>query len=627
MAEIPAKIGKYKIEKLIAKGGMGEVYKGLHPTLKRDVILKKLTIHGNKQFVERFNREARIMMDFKNDNIVDVYDHFKEGEAYYIVLEYVDGMALDSFIQKERYINNDLALYIILEISKALKYAHDKNVVHRDIKPGNILISKTGEIKLVDFGIAVSEEESDQNLTKVGMTLGTPSYMAPEQFENTKNVDKRADIYSVGVMLYEMVTGKKPYPSGLTPECINQIQKGKHKAANKVNPRVNRMVLGYIKRLMHPRKNKRIQDLGTIIHRLERFFRKQNIGLFKERISDSILDKKLKALPVKKSNKFILPLLIVIIVGIGSYLFINSGLQYEIFRSGSYGALRIKLRVDKKYNKEVDEIFIKSKLWREKINGSLDLRDNSNYDFIIKPDNEGNFNIFETKRIYLPKGFYRLKFMVDGNIFWANFQIKSRNIQKQNANTVKGLLVELQHKEPNPLPFNPKLRVINQVTKEDITAESNLLHRGSDKDKYKKFVNGVEGLKTGQVHYFRITKKDFYQKDFVLWIGPDQTEMDLDAELYPNPGTIKVITNQEDIKIRLNGERSYIKGDLNQDYIKLDKLGVDGENLLLTPGEYNLLFTYKGNKIEKTVTVQSNKEVVISVNYNKENKSISIDGK
>ena len=132
MAKIPTKIGKYVITNKVAEGGMGAVYKGVHPTLNRDVILKKLTLSDDNHIIERFKREARIMMDFKNDNIVDVYDHFKAGGSYYIVLEFVDGMALDELIKKERYLSNDMALLIFLECCKALSYAHKNNVVHRD---------------------------------------------------------------------------------------------------------------------------------------------------------------------------------------------------------------------------------------------------------------------------------------------------------------------------------------------------------------------------------------------------------------------------------------------------------------------------------------------------------------
>lgn len=621
--ETPSKIGKYKIDSLIATGGMGAVYKGLHPTLNRNVILKKLTLQGNEQFVERFNREARIMMDFKNDNIVDVYDHFEEGDCYYIVLEYVDGEALDSFIRKERYLPNDLALYIIYEISKALKYAHDKNVVHRDIKPANILISKEGDIKLVDFGIAVSEEEAEHDLTKVGMTLGTPSYMAPEQFENSKNVDKRADIYSVGVMLYEMVTGKKPYPSGLTPECIANIQKGKHTSARKVNPKVNSMVLKYIKKLMHPKLKSRVQDLDVIIRKLGRHFKRAEIELFRHRISNTVQEKEVVPLPVKKSKKFILPLVLAGLAGIGSLLFIRAGYHNEFFRASSYGALRVNLRVNKSYYKEVDEIFIKSKLFSE--DGSdLEYIEDSNFDFVIKPDEQSKFNVFHAKKIYLKAGYYRLKFMVDGNLFWTNFQIKPRKVQKENAHTYNGLLLDLKHKEPRALPFNPVVKVIDQITKEDITKDSDIfIKKGKN---FVGFESDDKALLTGQIHYFRVNKKGYYSKDFILRISPDQTDLDLDIQMFPKPGYLSITSNQEGIKYRLNGKKEYIQGDLTQAEIKIEKMTLETDKMILSPGEYTILFTYKGNTVEKKFNIKTGSELDVKINYNKENKSISLTG-
>ncbi|MCG8481204.1 MAG: serine/threonine protein kinase, partial [Spirochaetales bacterium] len=208
MAKTVESIGKYKVLSRLAQGGMGAVYTARHPTLERTVIIKKLTLRGNADIRERFRREAQIMMDLRNDAIVDVYDHFREGSSYYIVLEYVDGMSLDALIRQRRYLPNAIALLILREVCRALAYAHDKGVVHRDIKPANILISNEGEVKLVDFGIATihgGDEESD--LTRDGMTLGTPSYMAPEQFRNTRSVDKRADIYSLGCVGYWLLTG------------------------------------------------------------------------------------------------------------------------------------------------------------------------------------------------------------------------------------------------------------------------------------------------------------------------------------------------------------------------------------------------------------------------------------
>lgn len=621
MSNTPTKIGKYAIESLVAKGGMGEVYKGKHPTLNRDVILKKLTIEGNDQFIERFNREARMMMDFKHDNIVNVYDHFKEGNSHYIVLEYVDGEALDCFILRERYIPNDLALYIIQEVSKALKYAHDKGVVHRDIKPGNILISKTGDIKLVDFGIAVSEEEANQDLTKVGVTLGTPSYMAPEQFKNSKNVDKRADIYSVGVMLYEMVTGKKPYPSGLSPECIANIQKGKHKSAKKVNPKVNGMVLSYIRKLMHPNIKRRVQDLEIIINKLKKHFKKQSLEIYKMRIADSVLGRELVPLPVRKQNKLLLPLIGGFIIAAGVFYFFYNGFHNEYFYSGSRGALRVNISVNKEYYKEVDEIFIKSKIFLEN-KGKLEYIDLARIEFLIDRELPGEFNVFKSKKLYLKEGYYRLKMMVDGNLIWTNFEIKPGKHQKENAHTINGLLIDLVHTPPKQLPFYPRITVLDQVSDKNITDTATILIRKGDK--FELFNSNDKSLKTGEIQYFQISKKGYYTKDFILKVSPDQTDLNLDVELHPKPGVLTINTNQEGIKIRINGKKYYIKGDLSRENVKLNKLEQKKYELVLTPGNYSILFTYKGNTIEKSYSIESEKTLNVEIKYNKENKSLSI---
>ena len=243
MAKIsPEKIGKYKVVSVIAKGGMGIVYKAIHPTLKRYIIIKKLTMRGNPELRERFKREAEILLDLRHRNIVHMFDYFVEAGSHYIALEFVDGMSLDKLLVKTKKLSCQTAMLIFRDACKALLYAHENGIVHRDIKPGNILISSHGEIKLADFGIASSEKEAETNLTQDGSTLGTPSYMPPEQFSETKKVDNRADIYAMGVMLYEMVTGKKPFSGSFSPETILQIQKGKFTSPEKIEASVDRTI-------------------------------------------------------------------------------------------------------------------------------------------------------------------------------------------------------------------------------------------------------------------------------------------------------------------------------------------------------------------------------------------------
>lgn len=210
-SEIPEMIGKYKVQGIIAKGGMGVVYKAIHPSLKRYVVIKKMTARNKSGNAERFKKEAQILLDLQSPYIVHLFDYFTEGGYRYMVEELVDGYALDKLVNRQCALPVPLAMLIMQDSCFALKYAHSKEIVHRDIKPGNILISKRGEIKLADFGIASDSQEED-TLTQSGVALGTPAYMPPEQFENSATVDSRADIYALGIMLYEMITGTKPYP-------------------------------------------------------------------------------------------------------------------------------------------------------------------------------------------------------------------------------------------------------------------------------------------------------------------------------------------------------------------------------------------------------------------------------
>ena len=284
MARIPDSIDKYKLEELVASGGMGRVYRGVHPTLDRQVIIKKLTLRGDAAYAERFRREASILMDFRSDFIVDVYDHFRKASNHYIVMEYVDGLSVQDLLQRERYLDGALCAWITLCTAKALAYAHAKRVVHRDIKPANVLVSTEGDVKLVDFGIATSRED-DSDLTSEGMTLGTPSYMAPEQFADSRTVDGRADFYSLGVMLYELLTGKKPYPGRFSPELIRTIESGRYANPRKVNPAAPRELVRIVRAVMRPNPRKRRADPDHVIARLERFLERYDEAALKARLA------------------------------------------------------------------------------------------------------------------------------------------------------------------------------------------------------------------------------------------------------------------------------------------------------------------------------------------------------
>lgn len=197
----------------IGRGGMGVVFKARQPQLDRLVALKILPAELAKTpgFAERFTREARALAKLNHPNIVSVFDFGQQEDLFYFIMEFVDGANLRQMIASKQ-MSPEEALAIVPKICEALQFAHDEGILHRDIKPENILIDKKGRVKIADFGLAklIGADELDHGLTNTGMSMGTPRYMAPEQFENTKAVDHRADIYSLGVVFYEMLTGEIP---------------------------------------------------------------------------------------------------------------------------------------------------------------------------------------------------------------------------------------------------------------------------------------------------------------------------------------------------------------------------------------------------------------------------------
>jgi tRNA A-37 threonylcarbamoyl transferase component Bud32 len=198
---------------LIGQGGMGAVYKARQPSLDRLVAVKVLPPEAGRDpaFAERFGREARALARLSHPNIVAVHDVGRAGDLYYFVMEYVDGVNLRQLL-RDGHLDPAQALRIVPQICDALQYAHEEGVVHRDIKPENILLDRKGRVKIADFGLAKLLGRDTGNFTLTGsrQVMGTLYYMAPEQVERPLEVDHRADIYSLGVVFYEMLTGRLP---------------------------------------------------------------------------------------------------------------------------------------------------------------------------------------------------------------------------------------------------------------------------------------------------------------------------------------------------------------------------------------------------------------------------------
>ena len=210
--EVAVLFPQLEILALLGKGGMGAVYKARQPGLDRVVALKILPPQtaGGPSFIERFNREARALARLNHPNIVAVFEFGQANGLPFFIMEFVDGLNLRQLEQAGKLSARE-ALQIVPQICEALQFAHDEGIVHRDIKPENILVDKKGRVKIADFGIAkILGREQDVAITETGGAIGTPHYMAPEQMEKPTTVDHRADIFSLGVVFYEMLTGELP---------------------------------------------------------------------------------------------------------------------------------------------------------------------------------------------------------------------------------------------------------------------------------------------------------------------------------------------------------------------------------------------------------------------------------
>ncbi len=224
--EIARLFPQFEILGFIGKGGMGAVYKARQPALDRLVALKVLppAVANDPGFAERFNREARALARLSHPNIVVVYDFGTAGALNYLVMEFVDGTNLRE-VERAGKLSAEQALAIVPQICEALQFAHNEGIVHRDIKPENLLIDKKGRVKIADFGIAkiLDVPSGKVSLTGAKDVVGTPHYMAPEQIEKPQTVDHRADIYSLGVVFYEMLTGELPLGKFAPPSKKVQV--------------------------------------------------------------------------------------------------------------------------------------------------------------------------------------------------------------------------------------------------------------------------------------------------------------------------------------------------------------------------------------------------------------------
>jgi len=649
MVTLPAKIGKYRILSQIAQGGMGAVFKAEHPTLNRIVIIKRLTLSTNRDFIERFKREANIMMDFRHEHIVQVYDHFKEDNAYHIVMEFVDGITLEQLIADRRFIPNQAAILIFNQICHALKYAHDQNVLHRDIKPANILISREGVVKLVDFGVSATLDAGDEDtLTRAGMTIGTPSYLAPEQIANARNRDKRADIYAAGVLLYEMVVGRRPFQGGFTPEIIVQIEKGKYTPPGKINPKIWIGIRRIIRQAMHHRVKKRYQDFGTVITKLSPYlkrYREQEtinraIQHFLEG-QDDLEKKPRNRIPAFISRRWLFSGLLVILLGVGLtwglLKYRETGIVSEILAADEYGALRLILELPKTH-KPIAAHFINATLYREesgKLTQEKDIRFAFKTDAI--PDAAGTIT-WTSQTVYLRKNTYLVVLYAENEQYRENFYLFPRRVQKTSLTDKDGQTIHFSPGSPPSLPVTLRLEVCDYFTDRPLPQPERFLAIEQQGQwigwpQFSADAKGPLALVSNRRYRLRINPEGYFSKETIVTIQPEQTQVTMKIRMIPLPGEIRLRTDTDRKMIPLiNNSLLYLAGGENPQWQQTMPLTSTYQTIRLPPGEFFLtvkldrfpLNWLDGTSETRKISLAPGQKMTVDVLLDRDGKTLTI---
>ncbi len=280
MTELVGKtLGKYRLLRLIGEGGMGGVYEGEHTMLGRKAAVKVLHPEFTKtrESVERFLREAQAASAIGHPNIVEVFDIGKSADGeIFMIMELLNGESLEQKLEREQKLAPDHGVAIVLQVLSALSAAHDKRIIHRDLKPGNVFlaIDKRGrpEVKLLDFGVAKihGPEEADTSLTAPGMILGTPDYLSPEQARGSKEIDQRIDIWSTGVMLYEVLGGRLPFVGETYNEVLGSILLDQPPPLCEISPDLPENLCAVVERALAKNRDERHSSAAEMMQELSR---------------------------------------------------------------------------------------------------------------------------------------------------------------------------------------------------------------------------------------------------------------------------------------------------------------------------------------------------------------------
>jgi tRNA A-37 threonylcarbamoyl transferase component Bud32 len=278
-------LDKYELLEKVGQGGMAIVYRGVDTTLRRQVAVKVLHRHlaDHKEARDRFEREAQAVAKLRHENILEIFDFSGvESEESYIVTEFIDGQTLKEFVGEHPIRYPEVGAMITVQVCRALSHAHSLGVLHRDVKPENIMIRNDGVVKLTDFGIAQMLDH--QRLTVTGQLLGSPAYMSPEHVEGGK-LDFRTDVFAVGIVLYQLATGELPFRGKNPHEILKRIAECSYTDPRQMSPLIGNELAGILRRSLAREKDDRYADVSQMVAALEGYLSGSGLGSARDELA------------------------------------------------------------------------------------------------------------------------------------------------------------------------------------------------------------------------------------------------------------------------------------------------------------------------------------------------------
>jgi serine/threonine protein kinase len=267
---IGLKLGNYEITQKLAQGGMGIIYQARHTTLNRIVAIKFLASHFSeeKEYVERFLREARAAALLNHPNIISVYDAGVADDVYYLIMEYVKGQNLSVVLQGVDSLEEDKCVRLMHQAASALSYAHSEGIIHHDVKPQNLILTPEDQLKICDLGLATLMSEKGDSLLGEGEVIGTPYYISPEQVQDSKSVDARTDIYSLGATFYHLLTGHPPFRGESNDEIMTKHLTEPFPSPREIKASVSEGMCFVLSKMMARDLSERYQTMNELIEHL-----------------------------------------------------------------------------------------------------------------------------------------------------------------------------------------------------------------------------------------------------------------------------------------------------------------------------------------------------------------------